>query len=463
MLRCTGKMDLFVGARTGSCQGIARRVSCSGDKYVQGVATVKKKTIFRESALDQLSSPDQLDQAMRVTSPRQWIALLACLGIIIMVIAWGIFGRIPSKIEARGILIKSGGIATILAGNKGQITTLYIEKDELIDKGQIVARLDQAELVDELNLARKKLEEMERQFWLHKRLKSREGVEGGAARVQQRHSLENDVETSERRIRAFVQQIGEEEKLAKRGLITREKMTATWKKLEGEEKNIKQCVSDVLRLTTEKVEEEIVEKSETFRLNSQIEDMKRDIFSMELRLDLFSKITSPFTGRVVDIQSGIGDLVQPGDQLITLEKAGKDVQDLELVLYVSPMDGKKVKNNMLVQISPSTVKREEYGYMIGMVTQVSTYPSSQKSMMQILNNKELVTMFSQGSAPVAIRANLIPAQSPSGFKWSSSQGPPLQITTGTLCTASITLRRRRPIFFVMPGLERLFSQNASQD
>ena len=395
---------------------------------------------------------------MRVTSPRQWIALLACIGIIIMLIVWGIFGRVPFKVEARGMLIKSGGVATILAGNKGQITTLYIEKDELIDKGQIVARLDQAELVDELNLARKKLEELERQFWLRRRLKSREGTTEWFARIQQRDSLKNDVDTSERRIRALVQQIGEEEKLARRGLITREKMVATWKKLEVEEKNIKQCVTDVLRLTTEAVEEELIDEAEQFRLNSQIEDMKRDIFSMELRLDLFSKIISPFTGRVVDIQSGIGDLVQPGDQLMTLEKAGKDVQDLELVLYVSPMDGKQVKNNMLVQISPSTVKREEFGYMLGMVTQVSTYPSSQKSMMQILNNKELVTMFSQGNAPVAIRANLIPDQTPSGFKWSSSQGPPLQLTTGTLCTASVTIKRKRPVFFVMPGIERLFKQ-----
>ena len=114
---------------------------------------MKKKSIFREVALERLSSPDQLDQAMRVTGPHHWLALLACLGIIACVIVWSIFGQIPYKVDARGILIKSGGVAKVLAGSKGQITTMYIEKDEIVEKGQILARVDQTELVDSLNQA----------------------------------------------------------------------------------------------------------------------------------------------------------------------------------------------------------------------------------------------------------------------------------------------------------------------
>ena len=83
-------------------------------------------------------------------------------------------------------------------------------------------------------------------------------------------------------------------------------------------------------------------------------------------------------------------------------------------------------------------------------------------MMQILNNEQLAEMFSKSYAPVAIHANLIPApktdKSPSGYKWSSYNGPPLELSTGTLCSASITIERKRPIFIVMPGLKKMYTQ-----
>lgn len=423
---------------------------------------MKKKKIFREVALERLSSPDQLDQAMRVTSPYQWLALLACCGIIVVVILWGIFGLVPFKVEAKGILIKSGGVAKILSGSKGQITTLYIEKDEFVNKGQILARVDQTELVDSLNLARKKLEELERQLWIRKRLGSRKATKESESRDMDHRSLEKQVEVNQENIRNLIGQIKKQEKLVKEGLITKKKLDDTLQALDETEIDIEKRVAEIKQLEAKNIEDQIVDKTQSFKLDREIEEMKRQIFSVELKLDLLSKVVSPFTGRVVDIQTSIGDLVHPGDQLMTLERSGNDVQDLELVLYVSPMDGKKVESNMLVQVAPSTVRREEYGYMLGMVTSVSTYPSSRKSMMQVLNNEQLVEMFSKTYAPVAIYANLIPApkteQSPSGYKWSSSNGPPLELSTGTLCSASITIQRKRPISFVMPGFKKIYTQ-----
>ena len=421
-----------------------------------------KKTIFRKVALERLSSPDQLDQVMRVTSPHQWIALITCIGIIVGVIMWSIFGQVPFKVEARGILIKSGGVAKILAGSKGQITTLYIEKDEFVDKGQILARVDQTEMVDSLNLARKELEELERQLNFRQNLGNKKTAKETEAREQTIRSLERQIGVGQEKIRSIIEQIKKQEQLVDEGLITRKMLTDTYQLLDNTENKVEKHASTIMELEADKAEDQFVDKTESIKLENAIEDKKRKIFGIEIKLDLLSKVISPFTGRVVDIQTSIGDVINPGDQLMTLERSGNDVQDLELILYVSPMDGKKVQNNMLVQVAPSTVKREEFGYMLGMVTYVSTYPSSRKSMMQILNNEQLAEMFSKNYAPVAIHANLIPAprteKSPSGYKWSSSNGPPLELTTGTLCSASITIERKRPIFIVMPGIKKMYTQ-----
>ncbi len=423
---------------------------------------MKKKSIFREVALERLSSPDQLDQAMRVTGPHHWLALLACLGVIACVIVWSIFGQIPYKVEARGILIKSGGVAKVLASSKGQITTLYIEKDEIVEKGQILARVDQTELVDSLNQARKEIEELERQLQQRKKLSARKAVKEEETRERSLQSLERQIKVNQEKIKNLSEEIRQQEKLVREGLITRKKLVETLQEMDDTQDEIDTHATEIMRLEAEKAEELFVDETESVKIENDIREKRREISSTELKLDLLSKVVSPFTGRVVDIQTGIGDLINPGDQLMTLERAGRDVQDLELILFVSPMDGKKVHSNMLVQVAPSTVKREEYGYMLGMVTYVSAYPSSRKSMMQALNNEQLVEMFSESYAPVAIYANLIPApktpESPSGYKWSSSKGPPLELSTGTLCSASITIEKKRPISFVMPGFRKMYDQ-----
>jgi len=43
-------------------------------------------------------------------------------------------------------------------------------------------------------------------------------------------------------------------------------------------------------------------------------------------------------------------------------------------------------------------------------------------------------------------------ETPSGYRWSSSTGPPLQITSGTLASGSVIVRESRPIDLVIPKI-----------
>jgi HlyD family secretion protein len=43
---------------------------------------------------------------------------------------------------------------------------------------------------------------------------------------------------------------------------------------------------------------------------------------------------------------------------------------------------------------------------------------------------------------------------PSGFKWSSSHGPPLKVASGTLANAEIVVGSEHPITIVMPYLRK---------
>lgn len=65
------------------------------------------KTIFRSSSLERISSPEQLNDYMRVSNPRIWIVLAAAAVLLVSFLIWGIFGELPTTVSASGI-VKDG-------------------------------------------------------------------------------------------------------------------------------------------------------------------------------------------------------------------------------------------------------------------------------------------------------------------------------------------------------------------
>ena len=63
------------------------------------------KQIFRKSLLERISSPDQLDKMIVITSPSFWLAVIGGAVIIAVVLAWSIFGTLPMHMETTGVLV----------------------------------------------------------------------------------------------------------------------------------------------------------------------------------------------------------------------------------------------------------------------------------------------------------------------------------------------------------------------
>lgn len=99
-----------------------------------------QERLFRKEALDRLSSPEELDQLMQITSPRSWLALLAIILLIVAGIAWGIWGSIAETTSGEGILIR-GGIDTISAPVSGRLDDIYIRLGDSVEQGQVIARV----------------------------------------------------------------------------------------------------------------------------------------------------------------------------------------------------------------------------------------------------------------------------------------------------------------------------------
>ncbi len=53
-----------------------------------------KNIFFRQKSLNKVSSPEKLDDYIRVTTPSVWIVLIAIVLLLVGGILWGIFGEV---------------------------------------------------------------------------------------------------------------------------------------------------------------------------------------------------------------------------------------------------------------------------------------------------------------------------------------------------------------------------------
>ncbi len=409
---------------------------------------MEPNSLFRKAALEKLSSPEQLDSLMQVTSPAGWLALATAGVLLVLVVLWSIFGSIPSKIAGQGILIRGGAVLDVEASTNGRITTLDVKPGDLVHPGQVVATIAQNGLDLKIQNTRALLEELKTQATKSATAETRNAQSALAALQQERASRENAIQDSTHQVADLQAKLAKEEDLAKQGLVTQSVVMNARNQVYTAQQTLDQHRIRLTQITTEEgtLRRNLDEQSGSRQ--KEIDATTRELRELEGQLDASSGVVSPYAGRVLELVVDRGNLVNQGARIVTLETLDTP---LKTVLFVSARDGKQVQPGMAVEISPSTVRREEFGFMIGRVESVSSFPASPEGMRRVLRNNSLVEEMLKAGAPLEVVAELIPDEhTVSQFKWSSPNGPPTGVFGGTLCTASITVSQRKPIGYVIP-------------
>ena len=147
-----------------------------------------------------------------------------------------------------------------------------------------------------------------------------------------------------------------------------------------------------------------------------------------------------------------GAIVQGGSPIISIEPL---VKKLETVAYVSSAQAKEIHVGMSVRISPSGIQREEYGYMLGAVASIADFPATQEGIVHTFENDALARAMLNNGPVTELRVRFLedPATR-SGFKWSSPQGPPATISSGSVCNIEVVTREDPPASLVIPYLKK---------
>lgn len=98
--------------------------------------------LYRKSALERMASPEQLDKAIKVTSPLSWLSLGGVTLIIVVTVIWSIVGRIPVTITTNGIIASPVNTNAVYTENAGTVDSVYVSVGDEIHPGDEVALVE---------------------------------------------------------------------------------------------------------------------------------------------------------------------------------------------------------------------------------------------------------------------------------------------------------------------------------
>jgi HlyD family secretion protein len=469
----------------------------------------ESKEMFRESALEQLSSPEQLDQLLRVTDRKSWLPLGTVGVAIVAVLIWSVFGQIPITVDGVGILIYPRRVVSFQSPAPGQIVSLDIQVGDSITKGRVIGRLNQPDISGALEQERVRLVEAElRDVQVGTVRKQRLELEQEAlgrkrelllARIT---SLQDMAEAQKVRQEGYLKQqaqnlaklrttstaLGETleeryqsyQRLQADGLSSQDAVLSARQrfvdnrvqradielraqeielnrvKAEGTYRQQLEQISDLetqlqeLNITAIQLQQQRIETKSEHEHN--IQEIKRRIERYERELEGKGTIVSEYSGRILEIAVRSGQIVSAGQLLGVIEAEDLD-SELIAAAYLPVSTGKKITQGMDVRVSPSTVERERYGSIVGTAVSISPFPVTREAVTTVVGNQDVANQLTEGGARIQVFSDLsVQPDTETGYQWTSGGGPPGTITAGTTIKVRATVEYRRPITFVIPIL-----------
>ena len=117
--------------------------------------------LFRKSALEKLSSPEQLDRAIIIAPSSLWVALAGGAMIVAGALLWGVFGRLPVNVEANGIYTRGDHTGGVYSEVSGMITNVEVEVGDQVKRGQVVAYVADDEVSQEVTNLKNRIESVQ--------------------------------------------------------------------------------------------------------------------------------------------------------------------------------------------------------------------------------------------------------------------------------------------------------------
>ncbi len=151
-----------------------------------------------------------------------------------------------------------------------------------------------------------------------------------------------------------------------------------------------------------------------------------------------SVLCSTENGFISEINIAKGDTVQQGSVVCSV--ASDANVEKKVICYVPVEEARKLTAGMRVEVCPSSVDKQKYGYMEGTIQDVAQSVTSQEEIRNQLGNNELAEKVINEGSVVAVTVVLrTDSNTVSGYWWSDKKGAEVAIDDQTIITAEFEI------------------------
>ena len=431
-----------------------------------------EKKLFRKEALDRLSSPDDLERLMPATRGMDWL-IIATTGLLLACVAgWSVVGRIPTAATGRGVILRPRHLMQVQTTAAGQIVALKVRAGDYVREGELIATTDQSMIEKRIaenrrNLAaleeqdRRRTAAAQRQTELQAKQDTTEragleaqrtGLEKSLAEAQRvRPILEKHAESNRKLVQAKLlgfaaQEVADAETAVRDNEASIQDYTSRLGQIDGQLRQIETRGATLARQFLD----------ESVERRNGMDQIRRNIETDEFQIQEDGRVRSQYSGRVAEVMAAAGQVLPAGGRLLTLETEPAADVGLVSISYFPVRDGKKIQPGMEIQVTPDTVERERFGGILGKVTSVSPIPVTKEGATGTIGNADVVNSLMPEGAYIEVRAQLeMDPATRSGYRWSSSRGPDMKVTSGLTHATRVTIEGRAPITYLLPIFREL--------
>jgi HlyD family secretion protein len=408
--------------------------------------------LFRKVSLERLASPDHLDQIVRISASHSWLALSGLLLLTFMTAAWAWKGSIPTTVVGNGMIVRTGGLLTVVSRGSGLVVSMNVAVGEHVRANQILAQIAQPALAAKIREIKQAIVETHQKHQIELALRKEQSrLEIGVIERQRDNTFREIAQLGER-VELAEQDVPLTDQLFVKGLVTKHQTIAVRQTLVDLKEQIEDRRAKLKQFDQQMDAARVAVRQAELDMKQELSLLEQSSKASEAELSRVQSADSPVDGEVIELKVAPGGTVAEDAPIVTIQPDHDS--SLELVAYVAASMAKECHTGMAVQVSPSVAKREEFGYMQGQVTFVADYPATAAALMRQFQNESLVSSLINMGPISEIRARLeLDPNSFSGFRWSSSKGPAVRITSGTISEVHVVTRVQSPITLLLPWLK----------
>jgi HlyD family secretion protein len=389
----------------------------------------------------------------QILSPPITIALAILAGGVGSLLVWSVVYELPITASGTGLIYQAPRLIGVKAAGSGLLKSLYVKVGSSVEQGSVLAELDVKDQELMVSEATRQTELAGQDRKVASESIPSELAEQILANQKLLTDIGRNITQQQNILAAQTKNLSAYKQLESKGYLSSVELMSYQEKAVELQNSIGQTRSQYNKL--------LAERENTKRqLASALNETRSRFVSAEAtqrvrqhKLLLAHNLRSPIKGQVSQITSWPGNTVTEGQEMFVISPSHGL---LTAGFLISSSDAGRIKVGDPALLSPASAPPQRYGYLKGVVSGITPYPTTQAAYASLIGSETLAKQVfdsQQAKLPLLVMVNITYHQGK--LVWSGSKGPTWPITSGSLADVKVIYYSRKPITYVIPWLRQI--------